>query len=143
MSSTPLPTQLILLSSLPTCPSGTKVRFLGCITAYDTLTGALKLQHAYPACPNNPTNKACPTTAVVDVNLLLSTLKWRDIQVGGWVNVIGYVQDLGKGKIKGRGSAVGVQALMLWSAGAVRLAEYEKAVEMRAGGNVIVGRGGG
>ncbi|KAI4121820.1 MAG: hypothetical protein LQ338_006152 [Usnochroma carphineum] len=135
MSTSPLPTRLIFLSDLPSLSEGEKVRFLGCVTAYSTLTGVLTLQHAYPSVPG----KSCPA-AGVDVNLLHSTLKSTDTQVGEWVNVIGYVQDFeggsggnggGKGK-RGRGEKVGrVQAVMLWSADGVKLGEYEKTVEMR------------
>ncbi|KAI4094805.1 MAG: hypothetical protein LQ344_002051 [Seirophora lacunosa] len=132
MSTGPLPTRLVLLADLPSLCPGEKVRFLGCVTGYSALTGALTLQHAYPCTPAKP----CPT-AIVDVNLLLSTLKGTDTQVGAWVNVMGYVQHLtGEGGVKGQEKRSGrrsakVQAMMLWSAGGVKLGEYEKAVEMR------------
>jgi len=67
------------------------------------------------------------------VNILLSTLKSTDTQVGEWVNVMGYLEEKDRGprREKGRGrgergdvGAVGVQAVMLWSAGS---GEYEKA----------------
>ena len=88
------------------------------------------LQHAYPPPPH-----ICPA-ALVDVNILLSTLKSTDTQIGEWVNVMGYLEekDRGSKNKKGRGrrergdvSAVRVQAVMLWSAGSVKLGEYEKA----------------
>ena len=103
------------------------------ITYYSTATGTLTLQHAYPTPPH-----VCPV-ALVDVNILLSTMQGTDTQVGEWVNVMGYIEDehrglrraKGKGKRNGEGagvSAVRVQAIMLWSAGSVNLGEYEKAV---------------
>ncbi|KAL8651603.1 MAG: hypothetical protein Q9226_004632 [Calogaya cf. arnoldii] len=148
MSNGPLPTHLILLSDLPSCSHGEKVRFLGCVSQYDPTTGTLCLEHAYPASSTN-TN----VTAAVDVNLLLETLKCTDTQVGEWVNVMGYVQgaeegkggknqeDKGGKKNKGfrrggdkeasEGKVVKLQAVMLWSAEGVKVWEYEKALEMR------------
>ncbi|KAI4192156.1 MAG: hypothetical protein LQ346_004446 [Caloplaca aetnensis] len=147
MSTTPLPTRLVFLSDLSTISTGEKVRFLGCVTKYSTVTGTITLQHAYPS-PLS-TQHSCPT-AMVDVNLLLSTLKSTDTQVGEWVNVIGYVQGFvddgdtkekmkwgsgagprNKEKLGQQARIVGVQAVMFWSAGGVKLSEYEKVVEMR------------
>ncbi|KAI4171877.1 MAG: hypothetical protein LQ343_003954 [Gyalolechia ehrenbergii] len=145
MSSAPLPTRLVLLNDLPTLPAGEKVRFLGCVTGYNISTGTLTLNHAYPS------SSATDYPIVnVDVNLLLSTLSSTDTQIGEWVNVMGYVQDFEDGGKRGsRGSAgkgkgnegriVGVQAVMLWSAGSVRLGDYEKAVGMRKG--IEMGKG--
>ena len=64
----------------------------------------------------------------VDVKLLLDSLKRTDTLVGEWVNVVGYITD-----ILGRQETVKVhvQAVMLWSAGAIRLEEYERAVRER------------
>ena len=85
-------------------------------------------------------------TALVDVNLLLSTLKTTDTQVGEWVNVIGYLelsneastsrqQQRGVERAQKRGGKMtrvyGVQAIMLWSAGALRIADYERVLEER------------
>lgn len=90
-------------------------------------------------------------TALVDVNLLLSTLKATDTQVGEWVNVIGYVevsdeasaarqQQRGAKDAARRMTGVSrVQAVMLWSAGAVRITDYEKVLEER---KRLEGRGG-
>lgn len=88
--------------------------------------------------------------AVVDVNLLLSTLKSTDTQVGEWVNVIGYLessnedcdarrqqlhgesaQQQGGNEAARRTRVYRVQAVMLWSAGAVRIADYERVLEER------------
>ena len=90
-------------------------------------------------------------TALVDVNLLLSTLKTTNTQVGEWVNVIGYLevsnepsavrqQQRGGESAQQRGGKEAarrttgvyrVQAVMLWSAGAVRIADYERVLEER------------
>ena len=84
----------------------------------------------------------------MDVSLLLEGLKREDIQVGAWVNVIGYVEGISSDKIgsehrlmdreKGRHAShhdemirVKVKAVMLWSAGALKTGEYERALEER------------
>lgn len=145
MNNGPPPTRLIFLSSLATTPPGTKVRFLGCVTRYNQATGVLTLQHAYPPPPS-----PC-STALVDVNLLLEGLTAIDTTIGEWVNVMAYVEDRAP-RLKNRAGCRGdlsmesqktevatvrVQAMMLWSAGAVRLADYETALasRMQAGGN--------
>ena len=105
------------------------------MTSYDISSGTVALQHAHPR-----NQKGTPTTAVVDINLLSETMKRTDTQVGEWVNVIGYVQVEEDGRRGARkkkvqreeqGQTVKVQAVVLWSAGSVKLAEYEKSVAMR------------
>lgn len=149
MSNGPLPTRLVFLSDLPTQAYGTKVRFLGCVTRYAVSTGVIELQHAYPPQPHTS------TVALVDVNVILESLKREDTQVGAWVNVMGYVGEVlkdgkreqgqgqgqgktGLGKRKGDMVCEGprvvrarVQAIMLWSAGGVRIGEYERTLEER------------
>ena len=150
MNKGPLPTRVVFLSELSNLPHGTKVRFLGCVTHYTLSTGTLTLQHAYPP----PLHGRA--MAQVDVNLLLETMKSTDTQVGEWVNVMGYVEraagevvkarraleagnhskatklrDKGVNKLKEEVHKVKVQAIMLWSAGSVKLGEYEKNLEDR------------
>lgn len=143
MNHGPLPTRLVFLSDLSTTAYGTKVRFLGCVTHYDQATGLLTVRHAYPPPPS-----PC-STAVVDVNLLLESLKSADTRVGEWLNLMGYVkghsQVLEKNKTHGRAfrrgmsadarsgvaSVARVEAMMLWSAGGIKLAEYERALAAR------------
>lgn len=137
MSNGPLPTNLVFLSSLPTVPTGSKVRFIGCVTHYNLSRGTLTLQHAYPPPPaTNP-------VALVDVNLLLEGLKREDTSVGAWVNVMGYVEGVVNGKANSNGKrdvgmdismgveGVRVKAIMMWSAGGLKLGEYEKVLEER------------
>ena len=135
MSNGPLPTTITFLTHLPTHPQGTKVRFLGCVTKYDLSTGVLELQHAYP------TTFDTTVVALVDVNLLLENLKREDIVVGAWLNIVGYIEEImnkrekvrvfdgnmGQGRIP-RVNLVKVQAIMLWSAGSVKIGEYERAL---------------
>ena len=138
MSNGPLPTNITFLAHLPTHSQGTKVRFLGCVTKYDVSTGVLELQHAYPSAYD------ITVIALVDVNLLLENLKREDIVVGAWVNIVGYVEGMinkrekakdlngstGQGGITGV-DLVKVQAIMLWSAGDIKIGEYERALTER------------
>lgn len=81
----------------------------------------------------------------MDVTLLLAGLKREDMEVGTWVNVVGYVEGMvveagremdglwkGEGGL-GTGGAVkvGVKAIMLWGAGGVKVGEYERVLEER------------
>ncbi|KIN06691.1 hypothetical protein OIDMADRAFT_113385 [Oidiodendron maius Zn] len=117
---------LTLLSNLPDLASGIKVRFLGCVTNYSTKTATLTLEHNYP-----PGNKV---QAIVDAGLLVSSLKSDETQIGEWINVIGYIQaprqKLGKhsNNIHLRTE---VQAIVLWSAGPLKLDGYEKSLEQQ------------
>ena len=153
MSTAPLPTQLVLLSSLPQEPSGSKVRFLGwyldpppypiayhhrvtissSVQAYHIPTATLTLSYDHITHLTPET-----ATAKVDVRLLLNSLRAIDTAVGEWVNVLGYVTsgNASSGGLQRGGSArsmmvVDVQAIMIWSAGAVRVGEYEEAVKAR------------
>ena len=120
----PLPTHLTFLTSLPSHPAGTKVRFLGCVVAYNVHRGLLDLAHAYPAAASSSN-----VLAMVDITVIVETMSRKDLEVGAWVNVIGYVQEC-KGKVRAP-MRVGVQAIIIWGAEGVRLGQYEKAVAGR------------
>ena len=61
------------------------------------------LEHARPA----TTAPQTTYVAVVDVNLLLATLQTTDLQVGEWVNVVGYVEGKRTGSTGRRGGGGG------------------------------------
>ena len=83
----PVPTHLTFLTSLSSHSIGTKVRFLGCVLAYNAQIGLLELAHAYP-----PSLSSSNVRAMVDVNIILETMKKEDFEIGAWINVVGYVQ---------------------------------------------------
>ena len=83
------------------------------MTKYVTSKGELLLGHLYPAGSN--------ITVSVDVGLLLGSLKAEETQIGEWVNIIGYIVE--------NGSAVKIQAIILWSAGPFDLQRYENSFE--------------
>ncbi|KAK1654183.1 CST complex subunit Ten1 [Colletotrichum phormii] len=121
MSRGPLPSQLCLLSDLPSRPQGDKVRFLGCVTAYSTHSAVLTLEHSFP--------KGSDISVLVNVQLLLSTMTSNQTRIGEWVNVVGYLTPSPAGtRAKGTSREprrAAVQALMLWSAGPLNLQRYE------------------
>ncbi|KAF7574234.1 Ten1 domain containing protein [Pyrenophora tritici-repentis] len=119
MSSTPVASNLVLLRDLPTCPHGTKVRFLGCVDEYIVETATLRLKHDYPV--SSP-----PLVANLNIEHVLDRVKRHEVDVGTWLNVIGYVQRRITDK-----EGVFVQALCIWDAGNLDLAAYSKAVEKR------------
>jgi hypothetical protein len=77
----------------------------------------LRLKHNYPIV-------SPPVIANVDIEHVLERIKQLDVDVGTWLNVIGYVE---RRKEKG----VFVQAVTVWNAGNIDLKAYEEAVEMR------------
>ena len=149
MSATPLPTKLVFLYELRELPLEEKVRFLGwymirylgvntaeltarSVTEYDESTAYLVVKHHYP--PKSPK----PAATLVDVNLLLESLKPSDLQIGSWINVFGYVRrskrdkatsgESGRKKSTTVSSRMIVQATMIRSAGTVNIGEYERVV---------------
>lgn len=80
-------------------------------------TATLRLKHDYPT-------GGSATVANVDIVHVLERIKSHEMEVGAWINVIGYVE---RRKEKG----VFVQAITVWGAGNVDLGAYEKSVEAR------------
>ena len=80
-------------------------------------TATLRLKHDYPI-------SSQPLIANLDVEHVLERIKRHELDVGAWLNVIGYV---GCKSEKG----IFVQAVTIWDAGNVDLAAYEKAVGKR------------
>ena len=101
-------------------------------------------QYSSSASASSITHAEIPIIAVVDVTHALGgeTFQDRDLEVGSWVNVLGSIcwrQDgkhvrhrgrQGKPGLKKQGW-VNIQAIIIWSAGSLRLDTYEQAVRMR------------
>ncbi|KAK1827878.1 protein ten1 [Podospora conica] len=132
MNNAPPASQLCLLSSLPSKETGDKVRFLGCVTSYSIPSATLTLVHP---CPDDRSS----VRALVNVDLVLARLGSEQTRVGEWVNVLGYitsVPSVGSKHSDGpRHPTVGVQALLLWSAGPVDVQRYEASVQSLGVGN--------
>ena len=68
---------------------------------------------------------------MVDVNLLLETMKTSSTRIGEWMNVIGYItkqQSRVSNDSTESSYATSLQAIIYWSAGALKVDEYEDAV---------------
>ncbi|KAK4541491.1 hypothetical protein LTR36_007937 [Oleoguttula mirabilis] len=110
--------------------AGTKVRFLGCAHAYDGQTARLIIRDRYPA-----TAKDVPT-AIVSVQNLLEIMNHELVEVGAWLNIMGYVRALPElvdtpadaGVKRSRRKALHhttfVEATMIWSAGVIMVDKY-------------------
>ncbi|KAL8371614.1 hypothetical protein RB595_001423 [Gaeumannomyces hyphopodioides] len=133
MSNGPIPSTLVLLPTLHKEAAGAKVRFLGCVESYATGDATLTLEH------DNATACGPRVRALVDVNLLLQSLKAEQTRAGEWVNVIGYIapeadQPRLPGPLPGEHHRVRVrvQAVVLWSAGPLNIQEYTTTVAARS-----------
>lgn len=132
-SNGPVPSKHVFIHQLAKQECNTKVRFLGCAIDYDDSTGRLIVEHKYP----RDTSSKLPMRAIVDINLLLDTIKTDALPTGSWINIIGYLQHTSLPKTRvsssGRRRTVQdlprVQAILMWNAGAVRVEEYEKTLE--------------
>jgi hypothetical protein len=70
-----------------------------------------------------------PAVVDVDINLLLETVKAIDLQVGAWLNVLGYVRNRPFPAVETspfERKSIYVEAVMIWTAGAIRIGEYER-----------------
>ncbi|KAF2201183.1 hypothetical protein GQ43DRAFT_480920 [Delitschia confertaspora ATCC 74209] len=135
MSTAPLPSRLVLLANLVNCRPRDKVRFLGCVDDYDVHGAALALTHRH-------SSSSPAVVAIVNIQHVLQSIKREDMEVGAWINVMGYVMEdqgrtvgavpriLSSGKAKPE-KYVRVQALTVWSAGDVDLDSYTDAVLQR------------
>ncbi|GAB7343557.1 hypothetical protein MBLNU457_1565t1 [Dothideomycetes sp. NU457] len=129
--------RLIFLSDLPSLDKGTKVRFLACVDGYDISTATLTVRHNYPSSATIP-------RVYVSIELALETTTKKETDVGAWINVVGTVVDssqveavvqggskAGRRRSRSRSRGITVQATLVWSAGNIKLDDYEKAVEFR------------
>ncbi|KAI9735840.1 MAG: hypothetical protein M1834_001305 [Cirrosporium novae-zelandiae] len=118
----PTPIRLVFLSDLPGIKVGTKVRFLGCVEHYSNDTGELVLKHDLQ-------NSQAPNVfACVNIDLVLSSMTWSDFSIGEWINIVGYIVEAKNGRKSSTIKRVDVQAILLWSAGAINLVEYEESL---------------
>jgi len=128
--------------------SGSLAETVRSVEKYDIASGVLTLGHHYPS-------SSATTLAQVDIDLVMETSSRLDLEVGAWINVIGYLtatppqmtstlrraatevrtQARRKGERSADPRTVSVQAVMLWSAGAIKLDEYERSLELRKQAN--------
>lgn len=93
------------------------------MTGYDKKSAILTLEHNFPV--DNGIK------ASVNVQLLLNILKSHETRIGEWVNIVGYIVDKdGQQGTKNRvpTTEISVQAIVLWSSGAIQLDAYERSI---------------
>lgn len=102
------------------------------VTNYSTKTAVLTLEHNHP--PGNGLK------ALVDIELLLGSIKSHESRIGEWVNVMGYIsapkqnQSVQPNGVK---MEVLVQAIVLWSAGPLKLDRYEEGLDQLKGDKLM------
>ncbi|KAI0421406.1 CST complex subunit Ten1 [Xylaria grammica] len=95
---------------------------LSSVTRYSSHSARLTLKHYHPK--NNS-----DVEALVDVKLILETLKSEQTDVGQWVHVIGYLTFVNPTPLGNKTAPrAGVQALLLWVARDLDLGAYEKSM---------------
>jgi hypothetical protein len=87
------------------------------VDIYDNMSATLHLKDRFAS----TTAPSTPGSASVNVAYVLDALNFELTQVGAWVNVVGYVKTTADGRCC-------VDAVVIWSAGAIKLDEYEAAV---------------
>lgn len=94
---------------------------------YATKTSILTLEHNYP--------RDSRVRALVDVGLLVNTLKSGETQIGEWINVIGYIQEPRQQKTSMLPPKpyleIQIQAIVLWPSGPLKLDGYEKSLTLQ------------
>jgi len=140
------PSRLVLLNQIHILDLGTKVRFLGwsgrqiprtpspiltngSVHSYDGQSATLVLKDYYPAIAGDA------PSAFVNISNVLDSVQYDVLEVGAWLNVMGYIRRNSglepqnqrmTSKVYGEGTAV--DATMVWSAGAIKLDRYQAAV---------------
>lgn len=90
------------------------------VNQYHHSSALLSLFHRFPSPQDNH-------IAWVDISQLLDSVNQQHLEVGAWLNVIGYVAP------SSSKSCTRIQAIMLWSAGSINLQQYETALLQRQG----------
>jgi hypothetical protein len=88
---------------------------------YDSERAVLQLRDRFPA-------TSASGIANVNVNNVLDALNVETSQVGAWVNIIGYIRYGADTRSTADRRASIVDAVLIWSAGAIKLDDYEAAV---------------
>jgi hypothetical protein len=87
------------------------------VDIYDSMSATLHLKDRFAS----TTVPSASGSASVNVAYVLDALNFELTQVGAWVNVVGYMKTTTNGYSC-------VDAVVIWSAGAIKLDEYEAAV---------------
>lgn len=131
----PQPARLVFLDQVHSQSPGAKIRVLGCVHDYKASKAMLALRSRFPAAKQTP--------VYVDVSCVLESLNHEMTAVGAWINIIGNVRHLtlpserettptSRPRVTKRQRHTRqtvVAATMIWSAGAIKVADYEAAAK--------------
>jgi hypothetical protein len=92
------------------------------VDIYDSVLATLHLKDRFAS----TTAPSISGSASVNVAHVLDALNFELTQVGAWVNVVGYIRNAVD--VRQGSSSASVDAVLIWSAGAIKLDEYEAAV---------------
>ncbi|KAF8467220.1 CST complex subunit Ten1 [Kalaharituber pfeilii] len=130
MSLGPNPASLTLLENLAQFPLRSKVRFLGW-QAYHSASSTLIVTHTtmYQSPPSSSSSLSSSLprktkTATVDIAIVVEQIPTGELQIGEWVNVLGYITDM-----QADGATVCIQGIQIWSAGGIDLGKYERQLQ--------------
>ena len=84
---------------------------------YTVKEATLRLKHNYPLSDT-------PKSVHVNIEHVLESIGRHEVDVGSWINVIGYIE-------RSKSGGVHVQAIAVWNAGDVDLDAYQRAIEKR------------
>ena len=115
--------------------SDSKAKVSRSVEYYDVATATLHLRHKCPA-------SQTPVEAHVNLAPILESVVRVEVEIGSWLNVIGTIAENIRGtelsvraadcqsgnRRRTPSRIVHVQALMLWSAGGINVADYERAL---------------
>lgn len=132
-SNGPVPTKHVFLYQIPELENDAKIRVMCHVLAYSEKSGELLVEHNYP----RDVSFTPATKAMIDMNLILETIHPEVLQTGSWINIIGYTRQKPDQRFRHSkavrtrvaGGLPEVQAVLAWSAGAVRVDNYEKTIE--------------
>jgi hypothetical protein len=143
----PVASKFVFLKDVATLPPNTKVRLLGwyaspgvesslatnsrsSIVDHDTAKGQIILEHAYPK------NAKPSPHMLVDIDLVLESIEPSILSTGSWINVIGYTRSTQRGVRKSKAKlrqpedeSSFLQAVLVWTAGALKITDYEITLE--------------
>jgi hypothetical protein len=145
----PVPTSLVFLSDLDGLPPDSKVRFLAwyvqsamhhsppspsdpfSVLYYDPSSASLFVSHHFP-------RSSYQTVARINTDHVLESVRLSDLQVGSWINIIGYTSSRTLNPAYSFSvadpvvySEIGVQATVLWNARELDIQNYERALTAR------------
>lgn len=109
---------------------GTKIRVLGCVHQYMIDSGTLVLKGEYAATGSKD------LTIFAGIDNVLESVNHELLQIGSWVNIVGYVRPQTQVAVPSKKrrksnktvSIPTVEVYLLWSAGAIKLIDYQSAV---------------